>query len=188
MADSFSVDLMTADRVAQMEGEYEPQRTNNAVLHIFGVGGDEELKLALRTFPLPKGSNGVIESDWINEKRKVAGKAVFEDMELAFEDYCDRDTAALLWDWRLEVYDPSTGQVGLARDYKKRGEITLFAPNGDFQRVWTCFGMWPSNMDPGDIDHAGEDIVRVNMTVTIDKAIYGTVESSTSQAPVTAFS
>lgn len=179
MATTFDAGLMSADRYAQMNGAYEPQRTNNASLRIFlgdkGISEDDVV-LALRTFPLPKQSNGIIETDWMNEKRKFAGKVVIDDMELGFEDYCDKDTAKLLWAWRLKVYNPLTGHVGLAKDYKARGEITLMAPNGTLQRLWKLQGCWPSNMDPGDIDMAGEEAVRINLSMVVDKAYYGAEE------------
>ena len=173
MADTgFSLEMMTADRLAAGGGDFEPQRTNNGMLYIEGMNDGDLLQLSLETFPLPKQSNGLIEMDFINEKRKVAGKVIIDDLEVQFKDFVDRETAKVLWDWRLLVYNPVTGQIGLARNYKKNGIMTLFAPDGSYQRIWELKGLWPMNMDPGDIDMAGEDIVRINMSIAIDKAVF----------------
>jgi hypothetical protein len=154
--------------------DYEPQRVNNCLL-VFNLGGsdDDTLELALSTFPLPKTSNGIIEQGHVNEKRKFAGNPIFEDLPVVYKDMVDVDIARILQKWRYTVYNPETGQVGLARDYKKRGTATLFAPNGGFVRTWTLIGAWPSSFDAGDADLSGEDTVNISVTITIDKAIPG---------------
>lgn len=170
----FSADMMTSDAIAQMKGQYEPQRVNNAVLFIQDLpnADNEALRLSLDTFPFPKQQNGIIEADYLNEKRKVAGKVTIDDMDLVFKDYVDKATAKILWAWRTQVYSPKSGKVGLARTYKKQGQIVLFAPNGTGTRMWDLYGMWPANMDPGDADMAGEDIVKITMSIVVDKAIF----------------
>lgn len=171
---AFTADMMSADAIAQMKGEYEPQRVNNGVLFIEGLPGadNEIMRLSLDTFPMPKQQNGIVEADYLNEKRKVAGKVTVDDMDIVYKDYVDRAVAKTLWDWRMQVYNPKTGKVGLARTYKKRAEIITFAPNGTGTRVWELYGVWPSNMDPGDLDMAGEDIVKITLSLVVDKAIY----------------
>lgn len=182
----FNEELMSADAIAHMTGGFEPQRTNNGMLVIVGLGNggaggaggaggsgsDDLLRLSIDTFPLPKQQNGSIELDYLNEKRKVAGKVTIDDMDIVYKDWVDKETAKILWEWRVSVYDPLTGKVGLARDYKKKGLITIFAPNGTLQREWEVYGMWPMNMDPGDYDMAGEENVKITMSIAVDKAVF----------------
>lgn len=151
---------------------YEPQRVNNCLIR-FNLGGsdDDTLEFALSTFPLPKSANGIIEQRHVNEMRKFAGNPTFEDLQVVYKDMVDVDIAKILQKWRYSVYNPETGQVGLASQYKKTGTITLFAPNGGFVRTWKLIGAWPSNFDPGDADLSGEDTINISVTVTIDKAI-----------------
>ena len=156
---------------------FEPQRTNNALISVVGLEGqgtkDDILTLSVASFPLPKVNNNPIEVGYLNEKRKFDGNPVFDDLAIVFNDYLDVQTAALLWRWRYKVYDPTRGTIGLKSQYAKNGWITLFAPNGDekFNRVYKLIGIWPSQFDPGEIDLAGEDLVKITMTLTIDKAI-----------------
>ena len=176
-----ALDILNADFMGPSSGGYEPQRVNNALMTFqgpftvegkaVGSGGDDELTLALDTFPVPKDSNGIIEAGWLNEKRKFAGLPIFDDLSVVYKDFVDRDTARMLRAWRYSVYNPETGKIGLASDYKKTGWTSLFAPNGAYVRSYELIGAWPSAMDPGDIDMAGEDIIRITMTITIDKAI-----------------
>jgi len=159
---------------------FEPQRVNNAVIRIDGLGGagidDNFLVLSVSSFPLPKVNNNPIEVGYLNEKRKFAGNPTFDDLSVVFNDYIDVGTAALLMRWRYSVYNPETGTIGLASQYKKRGDVTLFAPNGvdRYDRVYELVGVWPSQYDPGEIDHEGEGVVKITLTLTIDKAVPST--------------
>ncbi len=179
-----AVDLQSGVLRAAMGGSasanknFEPQRASNAILRItLGDAGDnsaaEILSFSVATMALPKTSNGIIEVGFFNEKRKFAGNAIFEDLSMTFIDYLDTDTVKTLLAWRYKVYNPETGAVGLAASYKKTGEITLFGPDGNdsAKRIWKLYGMWPSNFDHGEIDMAGEDVVRCNLSFTIDKAV-----------------
>lgn len=159
----------------------EPQRVNNALLHITDVPGlaDEELVLALASFPIPKVNNGIIEVPFLNEKRKFAGNPTFDDLSVLFKDYVNKKVADALLQWRHQVYNPHTGAIGLKSVYGKQGHVDMFAPNGEGNaaagiepiRRYDLIGVWPSTYDPGDIDMAGEDALQITVTLTIDKAI-----------------
>ena len=149
---------------------WEPQRVNNALLHFSDLVGDDDLVLALSSFPLPKVTNGIIEVGFVNERRKFAGLPTFDDLSVVYKDYVDKGTADILWKWRKLVYDPKTGKIGLKSVYAKDGFAELFAPNGEFVRRYELIGCWPSGMDPGDADLAGEDTINITATITIDKA------------------
>jgi hypothetical protein len=158
-------------------GVYEPQRTNGALLYVtnIGAGGiDEVLTLSLKTFALPKVTNNPQMAQYLNEKRKFAGMPEWDDLPITFHDYVDLKTLTTLLAWRNQVYDPRTGKVGLKSQYAKNGFIKCFAPNGDFERQWDLIGIWPSNLDPGEIDMQGEDFVTITCNFVIDKAIPST--------------
>ena len=161
---------MNANRIANANGSFEPQRTNNAILTIDQIQDSDILQLALNTFPIPKQSNEIVEIGYMNETRKVAGKAIYEDLTVLYQDYVDKQIASILWNWRYQVYNPITGKIGLAKDYKKSGKVKLVDPSGDNPRDYKIVGMWISNMNPGEIDHTASDTVKIECTITIDKA------------------
>lgn len=163
------VETLSADHIAARNGAFEPQRKNNFTLRL-SVGG-RIIQQALSSFPLPKEANDVIEVNFGNEQRKVAGRATFENLELVLKDYADQPVMSTLVTWRRRVYLPSTGAIGLARDYKEQGEVVMFAPNGTLQRRWRISGVWPSRMDPGGGDMEANAQNLVTMTLTIDKAV-----------------
>ena len=159
---------LVADHVGAQH--WEPQRVNNALLHISDLEGDDDLVLALMSFPLPKVTQGIIEVGYVNERRKFAGLPTFDDLSVVYKDYVDKNTADFLLKWRLQVYNPKTGVIGLKSDYAKTGWVEMFAPNGEFVRNYDIIGCWPSGFDPGDADLAGEDTMNITLTLTIDKA------------------
>jgi hypothetical protein len=168
--------FMSANHLAGQDGEFEPQRQNNGLLFIEGleVFGDtlkpvSVITLSIESFPIPKQRNDAIELQFLNQTRKVAGPGMVDEVELVLKDFVDRETALVMQNWRNAVYDPQSGRLGLARDYKKQGEVHLFSPNGAIERRYKLLGIWPSVVDPGDVDMTGTDKMIMNCTLIIDK-------------------
>lgn len=171
---------------------FEPQRANNGVLFIqdlIEIDGwqaeDDPVALALESFPIPKENNAVVEARFQNERRKFAGPANVEDMEIVVKDVVTKPVAYALFAWRRRVYTPVAGQadsqlaaagaVGLASQYKRSGTVLLYGPDGSpaesqgVQRRWRLEGLWPTSFDPGDIDMTSEDMVRLTLTLSVDR-------------------
>jgi hypothetical protein len=159
---------------AGANSSYEPQRSNGALLYITGIGNggiDNVVTLSLKSFPLPKYSIAPQMVGYLNEKRKYAGNPEFEDMQVTFNDYVDLGTMATLLAWWYQVYDPRTGIKGIKANYAKPGFVNEFAPDGSFERKWLLYGVWPSQLDPGEVEQGSEDLIQVSMTLTIDKSV-----------------
>jgi len=161
---------LTAAHIAAQQGSFEPQRGNNALVR-FDIDPEGLLVFAVSTFPLPKLHNEPLELQYLNETRKFAGAHTVDDMDFTFTDYIDNPVALKLLSWYQRVFDLYNGKIGLARNYKSRGDLTLYGPNGEFDRRWELIGCWPSSFDAGDIDMSSGEPVKINMTITIDKAI-----------------
>lgn len=151
----------------------EPQRVNNYEIVINGVDGYDALEIAVESFPVPKSTIGVIELSHANEKAKFAGRPTFDDLTVVYKDLVTLDTRGILMAWYYSVYDPNTGKMGYAADYKKSGFVKAYGPDGGElgnHSEFDLLGIWPSAFDPGDADHTGEDYVRISLTLSIDKA------------------
>lgn len=193
---------LNANHLAQggPRGEYEPQRANNGILVVYGLPewtDDGQITLSLESFPIPKENNAQIEARYFNERRKFAGPANVEDMEVVVKDTVDRDVARVLLAWRRLVYNPyeinkfegirggisdpfpeAEGAVGLAKNYKKSGEVILVAPDGSHVRRWAVQGLWPMSMDPGDIDMTSEDFIRITLTLSVDRIFSASLKTA----------
>ena len=184
------------DLTADVLDIMEPQRPNNILLHIVnppggtrltgstssaigaGSAADNELVLALESFPIPKTGQGTIEMAHLNEKRKFAGSPTFEDMPIVYKGLVSAATLSILVAWRKLVYDPATGKIGFAtgtaggdsNGYKRNGYVVSYSSRGDVGPAWNIVGAWPSNLDPGDANQAeGDSFTNVSLTLVLDK-------------------
>lgn len=167
------IEDMSAAHIAAQDGFFEPQRQNNALLRINGLIQEDIVTLSLESFPVPKTNLEPVELDYLNEKRKVAGKVTHDDLSVVVKDFVDVAVLYVLTDWFLQTYDPYTGRIGLAKNYKKKGTVTMYGPNGGFDREYECIGLWINTFDPGDIDMTTGDKKPINLTLSIDKALPG---------------
>lgn len=166
------LDFMHANHIGGASGGFEEQRSNNGRLIITGLDGagrDDVLTLAVNSFALPKAVTAILESGYLNETRKFAGKTTYEDLAVTFKDAVDKDIAGTLARWHRQVKDPVSGKIGLARDYKKTAYMSVFAPDGSTERRYRLEGVWPQSYDPGEIDMNGDELMRISITLVIDK-------------------
>lgn len=186
---------MFADHIAQQAGAFEPQRVNNALLYLNvpatitgqNMGGaivssvNNVLVLSLDSFPFPKQDNNVQSTKYLNETRKFAGAAGVSGIDVVYKDFCDMATASILWAWRQAVYDPYSGRIGLARNYKSTADVYLASPDGmSFVRSYYCVGVWPSALDHGAANMDADDIQKITVSFAVDKCYPIQVETSAS--------
>ena len=164
---------VTANVIASAGGGFEPQRKNNFLVSIVGVSGLDMISLqpAISKFPFHKETTEVVKIPFMNEERKVAGRTTYDDYSLVVKDYVDPNIAGKLLVWRRLVFNPATGETGLAggsRGYKKVAFLELFAPNGTVERKWKMTGVWPVSFDMGEGDMSAAEPVEITMALAID--------------------
>ena len=173
--------FMNANHIAAggSAGSFQPQTANNGLLLIYGLevfGAAATrgplanvISLAIRNFQFPMQSSAVHTISFLNADRKFASNKQLDPMSFEVTDYVDQPVAATLQNWRHAVLDPINERVGLARNYKKMGEIILLGPNGQYDRRYQLQGLWPSDFMPGGIDYQNGDAHTINMTLQVDK-------------------
>lgn len=162
------------------ETKFEVQRTNNfrviidASKIVAGVAANI-ITLAIDSVDIPELSNDPINLDYGNSDVKVAGKAALGDSSIAVKDFIEPNIEKILWYWRLLVYNPQTGKVGWAKNYKKNIDLAQFGPNGEVVRTWKCMGVWPTNLSLGTLDYSSADKKQCTMNLSIDNTwpVYG---------------
>lgn len=187
-----------ADHLASIGTGFEPQRQSNFSVEInfrnlslagTDLTGIDVISLSLVGGFLPTNSNEPVPISYGNEVVYVAGKSMWEAGQLVLRDWVDRPTARILTQWRTQVYNPRTGSIGLATNYKTRASIILFPPNTPdivvgappFQRVWTLEGCWPQqlNLAQNGLDQTTSGLVNIGLVLRFDKAFnYGEVDYS----------
>lgn len=185
-----------ADHLAQEGGGFEPQRNHNWAVqfNLPQANGDDIIKLSLVAGFLPISMNENVTISYGNEEVYVAGKVSSEVGSMTCRDWVDQPTATLLFNWRRTVYNPYTGAINLARNYKHDASIILSSPNVDdtapnttfdnrdtlpfpgtpvYTRVWKLQGCWPIRVvhAPQGLDMTNSGMVMVSVDVRFDKAI-----------------
>ncbi len=168
--------------IAHQSGGWEPQRTNNFALVITGLADTEKLILCTKSVKIPPPTITKQTIKFYNDSVNYAGALdTAGDMQIGFRDYLDIDTISVLSAWFKQVYNPETGGIGWASQYKKTAEVFLLPPGTPTaggvsaaafrNRVWKLQGVWPSALDYPELsmDGAGEQVV-VTMTLAVDRA------------------
>jgi hypothetical protein len=169
------VAFLSAQHLAPAQGSFEPQRQYDWALEIaLDDAGDQVVVMqGLESFEVPKEENEEIELHYANEVRYVAGKARFDALPLTLKDFVDVGVARAIIKWRRQVYNPETGAIGLARDYKKNADLVLVAPDQSSLRIWKLIGCWPQRLEGGSLDMTSNEKVLVTVTIRFDRAIPG---------------
>ena len=153
--------------------EYQLQRKNHFEV-FFGsnenVKIDPNLKFMVVNFPLPKETTESTDVNYFNQTIKTAGRTTFETTQMVLRDTIDYDTELKFLDWRKKVYDPETGRMGLAADYKTKAQVIEYTPNGEEYRKWELVGCWPSSIDYGDLTYEDGGEKQLTVTITYDYA------------------
>jgi hypothetical protein len=166
-----NVSTMTLTATRFNNREYQLQRKNH-----FDVTFQEndfinsDLKFMLVNFPLPKETTESSDINYFNQTIKVAGKTTFDTTTMTLRDAIDYDTEMKFLQWRKQVYNPRTGTMGLAADYKCKAIVHEYTPNGEVYRTWIVEGCWPSGVDYGELTYDDGGEKQISVTITYDFA------------------
>lgn len=171
MAINFSSSAISS--LAQNRPRFEPHRQYNFKLFIedLPLSNGEELQLHIDTGMNPNPSFDEIELGYGNDYIYVTGKARVEPLSFTFKDMIAPSTAAILWAWYQEHYDPETGVMYYASNYKKSATLFKADPLGNPLKHWKIQGLWIQSANFGNLDFNASDIVRIEVNFRFDRAI-----------------
>lgn len=162
MAKAFNADHLSNNKM------YEVQRSNHFEVIIPGLGDDTTLLVSRCAFP--EVNITPTELNYGNTKVKVAGLVEYGEGSLDIYDSIVKDTEKKLSEWQKKVYNPDTGKMGWASDYKKDCQVNQYAPDGTYVRTWILQGAWPSTLNFGEGDYTNGEGKKVAVTLQYDKA------------------
>lgn len=172
---------ITATRFNQRE--FQIQRKNHFEVTFNSSFVDSGLSFLVTSFPLPKETTDTFKANYWNDSVNLPGKTNFETTQMVIKDAIKYDTEKQFLKWRLRVYNPKTGKVGYAEDFKSNATVIEYSPSGDILRKWKLIGCWPSSVEYGDLTY--EDAGEKNMTITItyDKGYRDDIDDISSNLP-----
>lgn len=157
---------------------YVPLTTNNFEIRIYNMDGStpaefsDLLTLSTDEIGSINEDEDTITVEYGNGIIKFPGKVSFGDVDWTLNCFCEPNVLESLRAWRKQVYDPATERMGLPSSYMRQVFFIRYDGAGNPRDVIRCPGTWISNLQNGDMQQSGSNLVKVRVTLVISKAIY----------------
>ena len=158
--------MATIDSTQMMFTAFEPKLQNRFLMNIDGI--DSYL---IKKISRPTISFGEIVLDHINVKRKIKGKANWENISCELYDPITPSGAQSVMEWVRLSHESVTGRDGYSDFYKKDIRIKTLGPVGDVVEEWILKGAYCQNASFGDMDWTSDAPVSITMNIVMDYAI-----------------
>ena len=145
---------------------FEPKLQNRFLMKIDGIPAYLIKKIARPSITF----NEVV-LDHINVKRKIKGKANWENISCELYDPVTPSGAQAVMEWVRLSHESVTGRDGYSDFYKKDIDIFTLGPVGDVVEQWKLKGAFVSNANFGDMDWTSESPANISITIVMDYAI-----------------
>ena len=145
---------------------FEPKLQNRFLMEIEGIPAYLIKKVAR-----PSITFGEVVLDHINVKRKIKGKANWDNITMDLYDPVTPSGAQAVMEWVRLSHESVTGRDGYSDFYKKDIQIMTLGPVGDVVEEWILKGAFCQNVNFGDMDWTSETPANISMTIVMDYAI-----------------
>ena len=145
---------------------FEPKLQNRFLLDIAGIPA-----YLIRTTGRPSVTFGEVVLDHINVKRKLKGKANWENITMDLYDPVTPSGAQAVMEWVRLSHESVTGRDGYSDFYKKDIRIHTLGPVGDVVEEWILKGAYCQSANFGTMDWTSSEPANINITVVMDYAI-----------------
>jgi len=145
---------------------FEPKMKNRYVMEI-----DTIPSYLVKAMNRPTVQFETISLDHINVKRKLQGKADWQDITITLYDPIVPSAAQKVMDWIRLGHESITGRRGYADFYKKDITFYLLGPVGDKIEQWTLKGAFIQQANFGELDFSSNEVATIELTLSYDYAI-----------------
>lgn len=145
---------------------FEPKMKNRYVMEI-----DSIPSYLVKAANRPTIQFETITLDHINVKRKLQGKADWQDLTITLYDPIVPSAAQKVMDWIRLGHESITGRRGYADFYKKDITFYLLGPVGDKIEQWTLKGAFIQQANFGELDFSSNEVSTIELTLSYDYAI-----------------
>ena len=145
---------------------FEPKLQNRFLMNIDGIDA-----YLIKKIDRPQISFQEIVLDHINTKRKIKGKANWENISCELYDPVTPSGAQAVMEWVRLSHESVTGRDGYSDFYKKNIQIQTLGPVGDIVEEWILKGAYCQQATFGDMDWTADAPVNISLTLVMDYAI-----------------
>ena len=154
------------DTNEMMYTAFEPKLKNRFVMFIDGIPA-----FLIRQAKKPQITFSDVILDHINVKRKIKGKANWEDVTCTLYDPVTPSGAQAVMEWVRLSHESVTGRDGYSDFYKKDIRFNTLGPVGDVVEEWILKGAYCHAANFGDADWTSSDPSDITLTIRMDYAI-----------------
>ena len=145
---------------------FEPKLQNRFIMFIDGIPA-----YLIKKIQRPNITFGEVVLDHINVKRKIKGKANWENITCDLYDPITPSGAQAVMEWVRLSHESVTGRDGYSDFYKKDIRINTLGPVGDVVEEWILKGAYCHAADFGEADWSSSDPSDITLTIRMDYAI-----------------
>ena len=145
---------------------FEPKLQNRFLMDIDGIPG-----YLIKKVSRPNFTSNTVVLDHINIKRRIKGKASWENISMDLYDPVTPSGAQAVMEWVRLSHESVTGRDGYSDFYKKDVRIQTLGPVGDIVEEWILKGAYCSQANFGTTDWATDTPMAITLTIRMDYAI-----------------
>ena len=145
---------------------FEPKVQNRFIMFIDGIPA-----FLVKKVQRPNISFGDVTLDHINVKRKLKGKADWQDLTAELYDPVTPSGAQAVMEWVRLGHESVTGRDGYSDFYKKDVRFNALGPVGDVVEEWILKGAYCKQANFGDADWTSEPPMNISITMRMDYCI-----------------
>jgi len=158
-----------ADLLMKMPFQYEPKRKNRFILTFPSSLGINSWYV--ESTSRPNWSNTPTEIPFLNTSTYVAGRFVWNTINVTFRDPIGPSAAQALMEWVRLHAESVTGRMGYAAGYKKDIDLELLDPTGVAVEKWILQGTFLTDVNFDSLGYGDDGLATITATLRPDRCI-----------------
>ena len=144
----------------------EPKVQKMFIMYIDGIPA-----FLVKKISRPNVQFGDVTLNHINVKRKLKGKADWQNVSATLYDPVTPSGAQAVMEWVRLSHESVTGRDGYSDFYKKDIRFNALGPVGDIVEEWIMKGAYVQQANFGEMDWSVDTPVEISLTIRMDYAI-----------------
>ena len=145
---------------------YEPKLQNRFLFDIEGIPA-----YLVKGADRPKVTFDEVTLEHINMKRKIKGKADWQNISATLYDPVTPSGAQAVMEWIRLSHEAVTGRDGYSDFYKKDVRFKTLGPVGDIVEEWVCKGAFVTDAQFGSGDWSSSTPMEIQITMRVDYCV-----------------
>ena len=150
------------DTTQMMFTAFEPKLQNRFLMEIDGIPA-----YLIKKVSRPSVTFGEVVLDHINVKRKLKGKANWDNITCDLDDPVAPSGGQAVMEWIRLSHESVTGRDGYSDFYKKDIHIRTLGPVGDVVEEWILKGAYCQQANFGDMDWTSDTPANISITIVM---------------------